>query len=209
MQNLISAGSTRVRCSNLGIRADRSLLANFTWEHEPGGAAWLVGSNGSGKSSLLRVLAGWQTAASGSVAWTGVSAGRLHYFNPAMSAGGDLRVGDFTALIQAITPPTADANVAALLPDTVTARKRFGQLSTGEGKRILLWALLRAGGGPLLLDEPYEHLSRDAKTVLTELLRARAAHDIVIVATNQEVPECDLDTLLTFNGDHIEVRDAA
>lgn len=203
MQRVLNAGFTHVRCLNLRIRADRSLLSNFSWQHRPGGIAWILGSNGSGKSSLLRVLAGWQKPDAGHVAWGNV-ASAIHYFNPAMSAASDLRVGDFSSMVERMTA-RPDADAASLLPDTVSPAKRFGQLSTGEAKRILLWAVLLGGGGPLLLDEPYEHLSRDAKARLTQLLQDRAARDVVIVATNQDVPERGSDTLLTFEGDQITV----
>ena len=209
MQSIVTADSARVVCSDLRIRADRSLLSDFSWEHIAGGIAWLAGTNGSGKSSLLRVLAGWQAPTGGAVSWPGLRAGRIRYFNPGMSAGGDLRVGDFVALIQSITNASSEDEVSALYPATVPATQRFGKLSTGEAKRILLWALLRSGDGPLLLDEPYEHLSRDAKDTLTGVLRQCAAHAVVIVATNQDVSMRENDALLTFNGDRIEVSHAS
>jgi ABC-type transport system involved in cytochrome c biogenesis ATPase subunit len=208
MQSDLSIAEPRIVCNKLSIRVDRSLLSGFSWEHRPGRIAWLVGSNGSGKSSLLRVLAGWHRPASGTIHWSGVTAAKVRYFNPAMSAGGDLRIADFVATIASLAPPSNDARVAALYPDTITASKRFGQLSTGEAKRVLLWALLLSGTGPLILDEPYEHISRDAKALLTEILRTRAVRDVVIIATNQDVPEQSGDSILMFDSDRIEVSRA-
>ena len=200
----MNAAAPSMVCSSLNIRADRDLLVDFTWQHAPGGIAWVVGNNGSGKSSLLRVLAGWQAPTSGSVKWAGIGRGPVRYLNPQMNAGADLRVADFLALIRSLVVEPAAADVAEVYPESVNDTKRFGQLSTGEAKRILLWALL-LGTGPLLLDEPYEHLSRDAKAALTRVLEARAMKDVVIVATNQEVPVQGASVVLTFNGDRIEV----
>jgi ABC-type transport system involved in cytochrome c biogenesis ATPase subunit len=208
MQNAMSVSRSQVMCHDVQIRTDRSLLVQFTWTSRPGGITWLTGSNGSGKSSLLRVLAGWQRPSGGSVHWHGVEGRRLQYFNPAMHAGSDLRVGDFVALVDRITPWSRHPALFALFPATAAGEKRFGQLSTGEAKRLLLWALLRAHAGPLLLDEPYEHLSREARASLTMLLRERAAGEVVIVATHQEVATREPDVTLAFNGDRIEAADA-
>jgi ATPase subunit of ABC transporter with duplicated ATPase domains len=173
------------------------VLRDFTWVHSPPGIAWLIGANGSGKSSLLRALAGWQRPTSGRITWS--HAVRSHrYYAPVMQAPPEMRVGDFIEFIERIEAESSVLGVDALLPVRVESAQRFGRLSTGEAKRLLLWALLRSGDGALLLDEPYEHLSREAKVVLTEVLRARAESRVVIVATNQEVASTVNEVTLTM-----------
>src|SRR5918996_3512981 len=36
----------------------RDVIRDFSWSHERGAIAWVVGENGAGKSSLVRALAG-------------------------------------------------------------------------------------------------------------------------------------------------------
>ncbi|MEJ2367926.1 MAG: ABC transporter ATP-binding protein, partial [Acidobacteriota bacterium] len=63
-------------------------------------------------------------------------------------------------------------------------RQRFGEVSTGERKRLLLEALLRLSAPVFLLDEPLEHLSPDGKARLIERLPMLARDAVVVVATN-------------------------
>ena len=53
-------------------RGDRLLFKGLDFELKPGQVVWLRGPNGSGKTSLLRLLAGLSTPAEGAVTWGGV-----------------------------------------------------------------------------------------------------------------------------------------
>ena len=210
MQTAEDVMTHHVNCQDLTIRnGRRTVLDSFSWSGHPGGITWLVGGNGAGKSSLLRVLAGWQTPAAGSVNWVGLGNARICHLTPAMGAAPDLRVSDFVRFIHDTSVSDAiDVYLQALMPGSADLTRRFGTLSTGEAKRLLLWGMLQQPSGPLVLDEPYEHLSRDAKAALTDILRRRSVRNVVIVATNQDVPDAESDSTLTFNGERIEVGHA-
>lgn len=194
-------------CRDLFLRnGRREIVRSFTWRHAAGGIAWLVGSNGSGKSSLLRVFAGWQRASGGSIEWTGLTEGRVRYFNPNMHAAPELRVDHLIAFVEQAGPAVEEpAHLDELYPSSADEANRFGQLSTGESKRLLLWSFLRAGNGPFVLDEPYEHLSREAKAALTRQLQHLATSTLVIVATNQDVPPGAFDSLLSLDGTTVNI----
>jgi ATPase subunit of ABC transporter with duplicated ATPase domains len=218
---VIATSTAALSCDDVSVRAGRrEVVSRFTWRHRAGGIAWLFGSNGSGKSSLLRVLAGFERPATGHVRWA--SSERIHFLTPAMSAPPDVRVCDFVELARALARGTDSDELRSLLPKLADDTHRFGTLSTGEAKRLLLWSILRSEGPPgsrssssakapspdswpLVLDEPYEHLSRDAKAVLTVLLQRWAEHSVVVIATNQDVPMRSQDALLTLEGTRLEV----
>jgi ATPase subunit of ABC transporter with duplicated ATPase domains len=207
MQTLATRSSLAVAVDRLEVRAGRKrvLVSAFSWRHVAGSVAWLVGENGTGKSSLLRVLAGWQGASAGRVQWNH-DLQRLRYYSPSMCVSGDLTVNDwieFTSAVQGAVPPSD--SIEQLKPRAANRRRRFSELSTGEAKRLLLWALLRRLEGPLVLDEPYEHLSREAKAALTVTLRTIARTSIVIVATNQDVALIAPEQLLTLDDTNVRV----
>lgn len=148
---------------------------------EPGGLFWIVGPNGAGKTSLLRVLAGLDAPVTGTVVRTPRAGAPFLYFHSEMRLPGWSVVGAWDRLVTGLAPGAAPPTP---LRPPLASHRRVHRLSTGEGKRLLLDVLLRVPGS-LLLDEPYEHLSPDAKTALSRVLRERVRTDVVVVVTNQ------------------------
>lgn len=192
-------------------RGDVEVVAGLDWRHTAGSVAWLVGPNGVGKSSLMGVLAGLTTPAAGSVrreihlgdSVTDVSGDRTRvgFYEPAMSLPPEARAGAFARLSRRLV---ADAD--ALVPERELGRKRARHLSTGEEKRLLLGPVLTRGRDFLFLDEPYEHLSAGARATLTALLRELALRSVVVVATNQPLPEEEAGPVLRLEMGGAHVR---
>jgi len=151
----------------------------------------VVGENGSGKSSLLRVLAGLARPAAGRVLRTGGrgDANDRLYYAPEMRLPGRATVADWARLSDALLCATGGAVYEGRLgAGHAKPEHPLGRLSTGEAKRLLLDTLLRRPASFIFLDEPYEHLSPEAKSDLTAILLDRAEQSVIVVATNQGVP---------------------
>ena len=155
------------------------------------------------------MLAGLRKPSRGALQWSKSAGDRLLYHAPDQHVPADVRISDFVSFVASVSSFDAPADmVDALFPSTIEQRGRFKTLSTGEAKRLMLWAVLRQGAGPLMLDEPYEHLSRDVKPVLTKLLQWIARRAPVIVATNQDIEFGPEDSVLTLDASIVEVRSA-
>lgn len=169
-------------------RGRRSIVEDLSLVHSAGSVAWLVGENGGGKSSLMRVLAGVSRPFAGTVrhAVPAGSAARRSYYHPDMRLPGAIRVTDWQALVGRLDLP--EREIPGLVPPFARSRTPASDLSTGEEKRLILEAVLATGRDFFFLDEPFEHLSAEGKDLLVERLGRLARSRVVVVATNQGIP---------------------
>jgi ABC-type multidrug transport system ATPase subunit len=188
-----------LRLSEVTIRRGHTLVVEgLDLEIHVGDVFWVVGPNGAGKTSLLRVMAGLGRPRAGTVVRRVPPGAPFLYFQSEMTLPGSATVGDWERLLLRLLGREAHGVRTPLWPN-VGPKRRVRDLSTGERKRLLLDALFRRPGS-LLLDEPFEHLSPDAKQVLADLLAARARSSVVVVATNQATERAKLEGGIRLEG---------
>lgn len=174
-----------VRAQAVTVRYGRRVAVDrVTLDARPGEVLAILGANGSGKSSLLRALAGLQPC-QGVLAWDGRGApgsgkcGGVGYM-PQDNAGRAaltafevvllgrlrslaLRVGDRDLL--AAQAALAELGVADLAP------RRIGELSGGQRQLVFLAQVLAVDPEALLLDEPTSALDIAHQLQVLGLLR--------------------------------------
>jgi len=178
---LASFSSTRLGKSvfdleDASLRFDSSpLLDDVTWRIGPGDRIGLVGVNGSGKTSLLRVLAGLQALDSGRLR-TGQTV-RIGYLSQhVVELDATMRVLEAVESIrrQTVLGDGRELSASALLERFGFTGERqwtpVGDLSGGERRRLQLLRLLMDEPNVLLLDEPTNDLDVDTLTALEDLL---------------------------------------
>jgi heme exporter protein A len=162
-------------------RGDRLLFRGVSLALSTGAAMQVVGANGVGKSSLLRILAGLLGPFSGHVERMG-AAGLVddrHALDP------QLPLGSALAFWRRLDRPVADDTLARLgLGELLDVPVRY--LSTGQKKRAALVRLIGQAAPIWLLDEPLNGLDT-AAVRLTETLAAEhcAAGGICVIASHQ------------------------
>jgi heme exporter protein A len=178
------------------VRGGRTLFAGIDMRLEAGAALILKGPNGSGKTSLLRLLAGLLPAAEGDVLWRGASTvddreawrGALRFLGhdnavkPALSVAQNL---DFwIRLHPPVAPDALGRGLAAMGLDHL-AELPAVMLSAGQRRRLALARLAASPGQVWLMDEPTVTLDAGAIDRLAAMVaRHRAAGGIAIVATH-------------------------
>jgi heme exporter protein A len=165
-------------------RGSTRLFAGLSFRVDPGQALIVTGSNGTGKTTLLRIVAGFSTAAAGEIRWDGSP---VAPFDPALR-GAAAFAGHQTALKDELTteenleslvalsgePATPKAIDDALDAVALTRQRKLPArvLSQGQRRRIGL-ARLRLSHRPLwILDEPVTALDAAGTALLAELVTA-------------------------------------
>jgi heme exporter protein A len=179
-------------------RGERLVFAGLDCRLPAGGALVLTGSNGSGKSSLLRLFATLLTPAAGDLVWSGVPVARdaaryralVHYVGHLDATKPTLTPREmlgFWAALRGIAAPVIDEALAAFGLDGV-AERPCGWLSAGQRRRLALARLVAAPAPVWLLDEPTAALDGDGEARLLALIAEhRAAGGRVAIATHQQL----------------------
>jgi len=180
-------------------RGGMPAVSGFSYANDGGAWIGLVGANGSGKTSLLRALAGRLPVRSGRIHiggsdLTGDRAARARLIGFAVDAAmlpDDLTPRELFAISaehrNAVDDPEVVELRAALNFDSFIDRK-CGSLSAGMGQRVALMAAFLDLPDIVLLDEPFNWLDPltafDTKHALRRLVEARgmtlltALHDV-------------------------------
>ncbi len=184
----------------------KQVLHDVTWRLGPGDRVALVGVNGSGKTSLVRLLAGELEPTSGRVE-RGATVRIAHLSQDTAEIPGYLRVLESLEEVRGHgTLSSGEEITAAMLCERFgfrgeKARTLVDDLSGGERRRLALMRLLMGEPNVLLLDEPTNDLDIDTLTALEDLLDGWPG-TLVVVSHDRYFVErvCDNVHALTADG---------
>ncbi|MFZ6872668.1 cytochrome c biogenesis heme-transporting ATPase CcmA [Undibacterium sp. Di27W] len=183
------------------LKGRRSLFSGINIQLHAGHALHVRGSNGSGKSSLLRILCGLVSPEQGVVLWSGrpVHALReefhqyLFFHGHATGIKDDLLAWEnlaFNARLAGVHCSYAMACEALKAMDLLQAALLpAGQLSQGQRKRLALGRLYLPDLPQLLiLDEAFSALDQNATAILAAILEAHLQQGgMLIYTTHQDI----------------------
>jgi ABC-type multidrug transport system ATPase subunit len=174
---LLEAGALTVR------RGRRTVLSGVGLTLDSGRAVHLAGANGSGKTSLLRVLAGLAAPRAGTVRRHGTCA----FVPEKVRLAPALRAGEWLRAMRALRGLTAtDWRAAAEASglDAAVLERPAATFSRGMLQRIALLEALQAGCPLLLLDEPFSGLDDEGRAWLAGQLAERLDGGAAVLLTD-------------------------
>lgn len=180
-------------------RGGRVLFENLSFAVQSGGYAEIRGANGSGKTSLLRAIAGFLTPRAGEIAFAHVEEpsealhylGHLNGLKHALSVSAHVRY--WGGLLGGGNERDALARVGLRRIADLPARA----LSQGQARRLALARLLVAPRPIWLLDEPAAALDASGRAMLSELISTHCAGGGVVLAAVHEPLGAEPDQIVT------------
>ena len=180
------------------FRGDRCLFQDLEFALTPGELLLVKGPNGSGKTSLLKALAGLIEFETGEVHWQGEPVARvpqafrsaLGWFSHRVGFKGDLTPVQNLRVDAALRPfrDLDPREVLCRVGIVAAADLPMRVLSAGQQRRTALARLLLSDASLWIMDEPLTNLDSDGQSLVNEVIAEHLDRGgIGIVASHQSV----------------------
>jgi len=191
------------------VRDDRLLFSDLSSSVEEGQVLQIEGTNGSGKTSLLRIICGLRLAEAGQVLWHGeaIASSREDYYAEMVYIGhlpcikGDLTVlENVRALLDTRSLSLSNVEIEVALEKVGLATYEdvpSKALSSGQRRRILLAFVALAQAKLWILDEPLTALDVHGVALMESMIvQHRASGGSVIFTTHHGMQlDCEMSSI--------------
>jgi len=204
----LSSPLIALRGVDVGYRAGHPVLKRVSHNIDMDDRIALMGANGNGKSTLIKLIAGKLQPMEGEM--TRSPKLRIGYFSQHQTEELDVNATPYEELYRLMAkknPGIKESVVRAKLgafhfPKTL-ADNRIGSLSGGEKARLLFAFMSIDAPHVLLLDEPTNHLDIDARQALIQALNAYEGA-VIIVSHDPGMVERVADRLWLIHNGKVE-----
>ena len=174
-------GNDILRCKNVGKQfGDKVVFTGLDFEVKYQDVIGIIGANGTGKTTLFRMILGDETPTQGEL-WVGPTL-KFGYYTQELE--GLNRQNEIIEEIWALRPEQTQGEIRSFLARFLfTGNDVFKQIETlsgGEQSRVQLAKLLLENANVLLLDEPTNHLDIPAREALEAALAEYPATIFII-----------------------------
>lgn len=210
--------ATAIEFKNVSFRYKEEgadILSNLTFEIKRGSHVAFVGHSGSGKSTILKLIAALSKPDKGSIKIFGNDYSELspEYIRSKiayvsqdailfpMSVEDNIRIGNAEATSQDIQRVIQAAKCEDF--SKVLLTEHGNNLSGGQRQRLSMARALIKDADLFLLDEPTSALDDDTEAILCETISNLPADKTVIMVTHKQSTVADYDQIYTINGGSI------
>jgi ABC-type Fe3+/spermidine/putrescine transport system ATPase subunit len=215
----------KLNAVSAGYSKNKPVLKGIDFEVAEGQLVAVLGSSGTGKSTLLRLIAGLLEPTAGSVEVFGTNVTSLEprrrsiglvfqslALFPNMTVEGNVGFGLRYAGLTRVQREERITELLESLRLTGVAHHRTHELSGGQAQRVALARALAPEPRILLLDEPFSSLDRPlvdtARKIVTQIHREKALTTLIVTHDREQALSI-ADRILVLGADGSVVQDAS
>ena len=192
-------------------RKKAKVLDGFSMNLEKGSVYGLLGKNGTGKSTLLYLMAGLLRPQSGHILYKGVEVTKRYpetlqdmFLVPEEFSLPNVSLKQYVQLNAPFYPRFSDELLKACLRDfDMSEDIHLGELSMGQKKKAFMCFALATNTSLLLMDEPSNGLDIPSKSQFRKVIASGMTDDKAVIISTHQVR--DIDSLL----DHVLIMDGS
>ena len=185
------------------------VLEDFSMKLEQGSVYGLLGKNGTGKSTLLYLMAGLLRPQTGTILYKGVDVNQRcldtlqdMFLVPEEFALPNVSLKQYVKLNAPFYPHFSDELLNACLRDFEMNRDiHLGELSMGQKKKAFMCFALATNTSLLMMDEPTNGLDIPSKSQFRKVIASGMSDEKAVIVSTHQVR--DIDSLL----DHVLIMD--
>lgn len=188
------------------IRDDRLLFESLSFQLKSGQVLLLEGKNGSGKTSLLRILCGFREPDEGCISWGGHALNDSDFYANVAYVGHLDGIKKELTVLENLKMSLALSRPGSYSIDTALEKVHLSgyddvlvqSLSAGQKRRLSLARLLITYNHLWILDEPFTSLDREGIKVIETLMQEHVSRGGMIILTSHHdivLPQVDVKTI--------------
>jgi len=196
--------ATDLKVDDLRVqRGGRVVLDGLSFRASSGDLFWITGSNGTGKTSILKSLAGLVAVDKGRIEWSH-EISDIAYLGHSDGLKGNLSVRENLEFWLAIFQSQVDLEQTMKRLDIWHLRERPAkELSAGQSRRVALARMLLKNAKLWLMDEPAAPMDLDGRHTITDLVATHlSTGGIALIATHTKPYKLGTSSLVLHLGDH-------
>ena len=190
-------------------RRKSKVLEDFSMKLDQGSVYGLLGKNGTGKSTLLYLMAGLLRPQTGNVLYKGVDVKKRYpdtlqdmFLVPEEFALPNVSLKQYVKLNAPFYPNFSDELLDACLRDfDMNEDIHLGELSMGQKKKAFMCFALATNTSLLMMDEPTNGLDIPSKSQFRKVIASGMSDEKAVIISTHQVR--DIDSLL----DHVLIMD--
>lgn len=185
---------------NFSYNAKKPLLQSLNLEATAGNIHGLLGKNGAGKTSLLKIIAGMRTPVSGNIkvlnfnpAQRTMAFNELCYFVPEELYTPSMSAKAYMKLYSGFYPLFSPENMTNYMENfDLDPDMHLGRSSYGQKKKFILSFAMASGAKLVLFDEPTNGLDIPSKSVFRKLAALAISDERCFIISTHQVRDLNL-----------------